>query len=179
MDVTLIDNREFKITANYPFYWRDTAWNDISISYGASGFTIESYRIENGFLYIRMNQAYQSEYLHVEFKIRKLNRIRFRRSDQSIPICPETTIVYYKPAYGYTTESMAVSATADLSLVMKQKQTYNNSFEEQFKITATANLALVMNKVVYKYGYSEEHLGVAVSDVHCTVGTELVGDVPV
>ena len=179
VDVTLLNNIEFRVTANYPFYWRDTTWNDISITYGAAAFTIDSYRIEDGFLYIRMNQPYSSQYLHVEFTIRKLNRIRFKRSDQSIPICPEITIVYYKPAYAYSSESIGITTTADFALRMKQKQTYRNTLNERFTLNMTADFALSVAQLTKQYGYSDEHLSVAVSDLHCTLRTQQVGDVPV
>jgi hypothetical protein len=179
VDVSLLNNIEFKVTANYPFYSRDDSWNDISATYIASGYSIESYRIENGLLYIRLNKAYASEFLHAEFKIRALNRIRFKRTDHSIPICPELTIVYYKPAYAYVTESMNVTASAAFDIVMKQRQTYTSKVTENMNVSVAANLDLNMAQVHYKYGYSEEHMAVQVSDVTCTLRTEQVGDVPV
>lgn len=179
IDVELVNNnREFKITANYPFYSRDDTWNDISATYLASDFNMENYRVDNGFLYISLNQSFTTPYIHAEFKIRALNRIRFKRTDWSIPICPETTIVYYKPAHRYTTESFDISAVADFSMLLKQKQTFNVDISETFAVAPVTALDMVFEQVRHEYGYQTETLDLS---VHTDIIFKMlqVGDTPI
>ena len=179
-NVELLDNhREFKVTANYPFVWRDETWNDVSAVSLASGYSLESYRLENGYLILRMNQAYTSPYIRAEFKIRSVNRIRFRRTDWSIPLCPETTIIFDNPARGYCIDSIGIEFTnIGVNLIMKEKVDYINNPIQNINIELTPAITLTMTEVNQISNTPQEYFSMELTPA-VTLNMELSGDTPV
>lgn len=177
--VVLKNHREFWVKANYRFYWRDTSWNDILATSVPSGFTIESYWIEDGYLVIRMSQTYQSDYIHNEFRIKAMNRIRFYRTEQSIPICPQIDIIYDKPAEGFTTENLNVAITGSWNFVMKPQETLTGYHTETLNTNISGMISINMLPAVDVPGYHTETLNVSITNASVTIVVEQTGVTPV
>ena len=180
-NIEVINNgRDFQVTANYPFYSRDDTWNDISVVQVASGYSLESYYIDNGKLILHMNKAYQSPYIRAEFKIQLYNRIRFYRTPQSIPICPELTILYYNPARGYNTETFTPQVSnVSASIVTKRMTTYSGTHIETFKPAVTADCSMITRQMHTHSGTHTETFKPSINNVVCSFTTEQSGDTPI
>lgn len=178
--VELLENhKELKVTANYPFVWRDDNWNDISVTSIASGYSIDRYYIQDGCLFIVLNKAYPTPYIHAEFKIRAVNRIRFKRTDWSIPLCPEISFGIDNPARGYNTETFYVAFTnVNVTLSMKEKIDYKNTYTENFAVDINPTITFKMTEVQQVRNTNIENLAVAIVPT-VTLNMKLSGDTPV
>lgn len=177
--VVLRNHQEFWVKANYPFYWRDTTWNDVSTLSVPAGFSIDSYRIEQGYLVIRMNQPYSSANIHNEFRIRALNRIRFYRTEHSIPICPQIDIIYDLPAEGYTTETLTPVITGSWSFAMKPQETMVGYHIETLRPNITGTVQIVARPANDIPNTNTERLNVAITNATVTIAVEQTGVTPV
>lgn len=179
-NVELADNqRSFVVTCNYPFVWMDDTWNDISVTHAATGYSLETYYIENGKLLLRMNKAYQSPYVYAEFKIRSMNRIRFYRTPQSIPICPELTITYLVEANGYGTETLKPAVSnVSASFITKQRVDHTALHTETLKPNITMESTFIVKQ---RTDYTSEHTEILkpVATASGTFTVEQSGDLPV
>ena len=179
-NVELKDGREFWVTANYPFVWRDNTWNDITAVKVASGFSIESYRIEDGYLIIRMNKAYESPYIHAEFRIKALNRIQFKRTNHSIPICPELDIIVDNPAKGYVTEQLYPNVSGVIcTFVAKTMTTYRGNHTENLQPSVSIDATFVAKEMTTYRGTTTETLMPRIDNISCTLVVEQTGVTPV
>ena len=179
-NVELKDGIEFWVTANYPFVWRDNTWNDITAVRVSSGFSIDSYRIEDGYLIIRMNKAYESPYIHAEFRIKALNRIRFKRTDHSIPICPELDIIVDNPAKGYVTEQLYPRVSSvTCTFVAKTMTTYRGNHTENFQPSVSIDATFVAKEMTTYRGTTTETLVPKIDNIACTFVVEQTGVTPV
>lgn len=177
--VDLRDNQEFWVKANYDFYWRDNTWNDIVADSVAFGYSIDSYRITDGYLVIRMNRPYMSPYVHAEFRIKALNRIRFYRTPQSIPICPEISIIYDVPAEGYHIERL-YPAVSNLSCNFRTKtmELYQGYHTETLEPDIKLSARFVTKQLTDYDGYHIEILKPDLSCI-CSFTVEQSGDTPI
>ena len=177
----LSNNQEFKVTANYPFVWMDPTWHDVTAISLASGYSLDSYRIEDSCLLIRLNKAYQSPYVHAEFRINAVNRIRFKRTEQSIPLCPQLNIIYDVPATGNTTEQFTLAVSdVNATVLMREMKIYTNTVTERFALAVSdVNANIIIKPLGYHSGCTEESFSIAVTDVSATVVMKLEGTTPI
>jgi len=181
-NVELRNGIEFWVQGNYPFVWRDTSWTkEVSItSEPPAGYAIDSYRVDSGYFVIRMTKAFTSPYVYITFRLNSLNRIRFKRTDQSMPICPQLDIVYDNPARGYTTETMSVAVSnVTCSFVTKQMVVYSGYHSETLQPSITANATFTTKEMITHSGYTTETLHPAITNVTCTFTVEQSGETPV
>ena len=180
-DIELKNNIEFWVRCNYPFVYRDTAWrNEVSITSNPPvGYQIESYRVDEGALVIRMTRTFTSPYAYITFRVNPLNRIRFKRTEQSIPICPQLDIVYDNPARGYNTEQLnpeitSVSVTLGIRPVTVYEYNYIDNCIPNLAVDATC----IAKEVGNELGYNSEICKVQFS-VAATLIVEQSGVTPV
>lgn len=180
--VELRNGIEFWIQGNYPFVWRDTSWtNEVSItSNPPADYAIDNYRVDSGYFVIRMTKAFTSPYIYITFRLNSLNRIRFKRTDQSMPICPQLDIVYDNPARLYNTETMSVAVSnVTCSFVTKQMMIYSGYHTETLQPSITAEATFTTKEMVTHSGYTTETLRPTITNVTCTFTVEQSGDTPV
>lgn len=175
------NGEEFSVSANYPFYYRDPTWNDISITSSIpSSQGIDSYRIEDGKLKIRLLQALTSSYASMTFKIRSLNRILFKRNNNDIPNVPETTISYTPPDFRQKEEIIDIdSIQSSISLSIKPLEYISHNQEENISVSVSAAVALDIKPINYINQPQEESIFISqiVSSAALTVVQS--GDVPI
>jgi hypothetical protein len=132
--VALKDLIELWVTGNYPFYKRDTTWNDLSITTQVvSGQGIDRYWVEDGLLKIRLKLPMATPYAYMRIHLRALNRIQFERTPYSRPICPELDIIYEAPPVPVDEHFDASWSSPNTAITMIQKRNlaYNGP-EEHF-----------------------------------------------
>lgn len=181
-NIELRNYREFWVQCNYPFVWRDTRWtNEVTItSDPPEGYAIESYRVDDGYFVIRMTKALTSPYTYITFRINAINRIRFKRTDQSIPLCPQLDIIYDNTALGYTTDYInAGISNVNVDLRMKEALVHTYKYSEIFNPTFTVNATLVTKPVGIHNGYHTETVNPQISNVSVTLVVEQSGVTPV
>ena len=179
VSVELKDNIEFWVRGNYPFYSMDTRWSDLSITTTvASGQGIDRYWIEDGYLKIRMLQPILSALAYMSFRIREVNRIRFIRTPQSKPICPQTDIIYQAPPQPYQ-ETFRPVFTSTMQIQFKQPTVHQNSYEEHFFPVMANTLTLQMLEVGNLSAAYEETFSIEFTSQMSQIVMEQVGDKPI
>lgn len=178
-NVELKNQIEFWVTANYPFYSKDNRWNDISITTSvSSGQGIDSYRIEDGLLKIRMLQAITSPLAYMSFRIRKINRIRFERTAQSRPVCPQLDIIYEAPPV-LLEEHFGISLQSSVTMLFKPPTALTNNLEEHFNLDVAQQLSMSIKKLGELSGAFEESFAIDVTSQLSALVFEQVGDTPI
>ena len=179
-EVTLHDNTEFWVKANYPFYSRDEAWNDLSLTTSVvSGQGIERWYIEDGLLKIKMKLPVTSVLAYMSFRIRALNRLRFERTPQSRPISPQLDIIYQAPPVQPSTEILSPDIDASWSMRMIEKRNLKVDIDEHLAPDISANLQMTLTKVNNILNVYSERLSPVISATLSPIVVELVGDKPV
>lgn len=177
--VRLHDNQVFWIRANYPFYSRDNTWDDISITTEVvEGQGIDSYWIEDGYLKIRMLLPITSQLAYMSFQIRALNRIRFERTPQSKPICPQIDIIYEGEPIPYN-EHLDITLTSTCTLVFVEPVTYANEYPENLNVTLTNQITCSFVELVNLMNNAEENLGVTLGSSMSPLIFIQEGDTPI
>lgn len=184
VSVVLKDKIEFWVTGNYPFYSADMSpnwYDDLSIvTQVAASQGIDWWKIEDGYLKIRMLQALTTDLAYMAFRIRSVNRIRFERTPQSRPVCPQIDIIYEAPPVLYE-EQLDIQVNLATTLVMKEQRNLTNTAEEEFTVVVDTELAALEVIPV-------NNLSLSTADESCTVEvqvtphqfvTEQVGDKPI
>ena len=179
-EVILHDNIEFWVRANYPFYSRDESWDDISLTTSVvSGQGIERWYIEDGFLKIRMKLPITSMLAYMSFRIRSINRLRFERTPQSRPICPQSDIIYQAPPVQPSPEILFPVIEASWSMRMIEKRNLKVDISEHFAPDISAQFQMTFKQVNnISKGYSEQ-LSPDISATLQPIVIELVGDKPI
>ena len=181
--VELKNKIEFWVTANYPFYSCDQSsfWiNDLTLTTNvAQGQGIDWWKIEDGYLKIRMLQPLLTDLAYMSFRIRGLNRIRFERTPQSRPICPQIDIIYEAPPVQYE-EQFNIQIATSLQLTMREQRKLNAYNEEEFLIGVSVP-NVVFNTVLMGQltGYTNEQFYVDIQTELHPITIELVGDKPI
>lgn len=177
--VELKDNIEFWVKGNYPFYSLDPRWSDLSITTSVtSGQGIDRYWIEDGYLKIRMLQPILSALAYMSFRIRAVNRIRFVRTPQSKPVCPQIDIIYQAPPQPYhETLRPVLSSTLQLSFV--QPRHHQVGYAEQLFTVLSNSLSISLIEVSELRNRYEESLSVVFTNQLSPIVTEQVGDKPI
>lgn len=179
-EVTLHDNVEFWVKANYPFYSRDESWSDLSITTSVtSGQGIERWYIEDGLLKIKMKLPVTSVLAYMSFQIRALNRLRFERTPQSRPISPQLDIIYRAPPVQLRPEILSPTIDASWSMRMIEVRNLKVDVNEHLAPDISANLQLTLKKVNNIPNVYSERLSPDISATLSPIVVQLVGDKPV
>lgn len=179
-EVTLHDNIEFWVEANYPFYSRDESWSDLSITTSVtSGQGIERWYIEDGLLKIKMKLPVTSVLAYMSFRIRALNRLKFERTPQSRPISPQLDIIYRAPAVQLRPEILSPNINASWSMRMIEVRNLKVDVNEHLALDISANLQLTLKKVNNVHTVYSERLSPDISATLSPIVVQLVGDKPV
>lgn len=178
--VTLHDNIEFWVQANYPFYSRDSSWDDVSLtSPAAAGQGIDRWYVEDGLLKIKMLLPIVSSLAYASFRIRGLNRLRFERTPQSRPVSPQLDIIYQAAPLNAGIEMLQPEISASWSITMIKKRNLGVLCDEVFAPTVNAQMSLTTVEVSLISAQYAEVFSPTVSATLSPVVTELVGDKPI
>lgn len=146
------ENREFWVRGNYPFYSCDETWTgDVAISTNVgAGQGIERWWIEDGLLKIRMQLPVTSQYAYMSFTIRKLNRIRFIRSEQSRPLVPQLDIIYKAPPVPYEEHIASGMNINQIILSMIEGKKFQQNYRDELVGCMTINsLSIKTSPITY------------------------------
>lgn len=171
---------ELWVEGNYPFIWRDEAWNDISLTSGSGTQSILGYRIEDGLLKIKFAKRIDSPLAYVAVRVRTDNRIRFERTAQSKPIVPALDIVMQSPPIPYEETVAAVKTSlVGWQLRMKVQRLYKRDYEEHAAVSTELEWSVRALPVQDKHSEYSEHATVVSTLVNWSFAVQQTGDLPI
>lgn len=175
-EVKVIEPALIRVTANYPFYSRDPNWEDVSCTTNP----ITRFYLEDGFLWLEMSIPITSTAVHLEFHIRAFNRLRFEKTANCRPLCPETTF-YLEPGTVRFTESVLAAVSFNSAAInsIPVVELYGSLTDTVYAAVSFNSAAISSIPVVELYGSLTDTVYAEVSYVSAGIGNEMTGDVPV
>lgn len=98
-----------RVTGNYPFFSKDPRWADVQC---LSNNTVTNFYIQNGYLFIELENPISTALGYARFKIPALNRVRFERTPQSRPVVPELIFDLAQPIPVIETANVQITTSA-------------------------------------------------------------------
>ena len=177
--VQFINNILFKVQGNYPFYRRDIVWNDISLDTPLPNNHIDTYYIEDGYLYIKMYNPISNFTSNVVFSIRGTNRIQYECAPWCRPIVPALTITYQPQTL--PTEQVAVELSCTLQpLSIFKTRTIKATSEEQIDLQVSTTLQpIIIFPIQRKSQTASEHAQVMLTTNLEPITITLSGTTPI
>lgn len=159
-----------KVEGNYPFWWRDENWMDVEC---LSNNTVTDYYIEDGFLYIVVENPISTALGYIRFKFRGFNRLRYERTPQSRPIVPELIFEILQPIdlpgetvqmrlstaasfHETTPEHFKIQITEDVSMALTGAVSFHDVEVQIIDRTVTEN---VMMTLTGAFAFNEQQVG--------------------
>ena len=175
VDVSAEDEYTVKVVGNYPFYWFDENWMDVEC---LSNNTVTGYRIENGILYISLENPMSTALGYVRLKFKGFNRLRFERTPQSRPIVPELTFELMQPI-SIAPETVNVEFTTSALFHETTPEHFHKSISETVKVSWSTSatfheVALTIIESIVKAETVEVDFSTAAA-----FNEQQVGDVPI